>query len=112
MAISNTQYNAIIRKFEQKQIQNRDIMDARRKTVYRAIPEMEHIHNSISELSVAKAKKLLSGDENALTELKDELKSLIDRKSELLISAGFSPDYLEPVYVLYTQSNLKNIVAK
>lgn len=137
MAISNTQYNAIIRKFEQKRIQNRDIMDARRKTVYRAIPEMEHIHNSISELSVAKAKKLLSGDENALTELKDELKSLIDRKSELLISAGFSPDYLEPVYecadckdtgyignekchcfqkaiidLLYTQSNLKNIVAK
>ena len=80
MAISNTQYNAIIRKFEQKQIQNRDIMDARRKTVYRAIPEMEHIHNSISKLSVEKAKKLLSGDENALIELKDELKRLIDRK--------------------------------
>lgn len=137
MAISNTQYNTIIRKFEQKQIHNRDVLEARRRTVYSAIPEMEQIHNSISELGVAKAKKLLSGDENALTELKGELKRLIDRKSELLLSAGFSADYLEPVYdcpdckdtgyvgnekchcfqkamidLLYTQSNLKNIVAK
>ena len=137
MAISNTQYNTIIRKFEQKQIQNRDIMDKRRKTVYNLIPEMENLHNSISQLGVSQARKLLSGDENALTELKAELKRLIDRKSALLISAGFAPDYLEPVYecpdckdtgyignekchcfqkavidLLYTQSNLKNIVAK
>jgi len=137
VAISNTQYNTIIRKFEQKQIHNRDIMDKRRKTVYNLIPEMENLHNSISQLGVSKARKLLGGDENALTELKAELKRLIDKKSELLTSAGFAPDYLDPVYecpdckdtgyignekchcfqkaiidLLYTQSNLKNIVAK
>lgn len=137
MAISNTQYNAVIRNYEQKQIQSRDIMDKRRQTVYNLIPEMEDLHNSISQLGVSKARKLLSGDENALTELKGELKKLIDKKSELLTSAGFPADYLEPVYecpdckdtgyignekchcfqkaiidLLYTQSNLKNIVAK
>ena len=137
MAISNTQYNTIIRDFEQKQIHNRNLLETRRKEVYREIPEMEQIHNSISELSVAKARKLLSGDENALAELKEDLATLIEKKNSLLILAGFSADYLEPVYecpdckdtgyigtekchcfqkaivdLLYTQSNLKNIVAK
>ena len=137
MAISNTQYNAIIREYEQKQIQSRDKMEARRKTVYSRIPEMEQVHNAISKLGVSKAKKLLNGDENALAELKGELGKLIDKKTELLTSAGFPADYLEPIYecpdckdtgyignekchcfqkaiidLLYTQSNLKNIVAK
>lgn len=137
MAISNTQYNAISRIYEQKQIHNHDIMDKRRKTVYNLIPEMEDIHNSISILGVTKARNLLNGDECALTELKTELRRLIDKKAELLISVGLPVDYLEPVYdcpdckdsgyigsqkchcfqkaiidLLYTQSNLKNIVAK
>ena len=66
MAISNTQYNTISRNYEQKQIHNRNLLESRRQEVYRQIPEMEQVHNSISELSVAKARKLLSGDENAL----------------------------------------------
>ncbi len=135
MAINNAQYDAIFRSFEQKQVHNRDLLDKRRKTVYNLIPELEKIHNSISLLSVSQARKLLNGDDNALQELKNELKRLTDRKSELLVSAGFPADYLEPIYecedckdtgyignkkchcfqkaiidLLYTQSNLKNIL--
>lgn len=137
MAISNTQYNTIIRDFEKKQLHNRNLLKSRQEEVYRAIPEMKQIHDSISELSIAKARKLLSGDENALAELKSEISTLIDRKNHLLTSAGFPADYLESVYecpdckdtgyigndkchcfqkavidLLYTQSNLKNIVAR
>lgn len=135
MAINNAQYDAIFRSFEQKQVYNRDLLDKRRKSVYNLIPELEKIHNSISLLSVSQARKLLNGDDNALQELKSELKRLTDRKSELLVSAGFPADYLEPIYecedckdtgyignkkchcfqkaiidLLYTQSNLKNIL--
>ena len=98
MAINNSQYDAIFRNYAQKQVHNRDIVDKRRKTVYNLIPELENIHNSISLLSVRQARKLLNGDENALNELKIEIKKLTDRKTELLLSAGFSADYLEPVY--------------
>ena len=137
VAINNTQYDAIFRNYAQKQLHNRDIVDKRRQTVYNLIPELENIHNSISLLSVSQARKLLNGDENALNELKIELKKLTDRKAELLISAGFSADYLEPVYdcpdckdtgyignqkchclqraiidMLYTQSNLQEILEK
>ena len=137
MGINNTQYNAIFRNYEQKQIHNRDLLDKRRRNVYNLIPEMEHLHNSISKLGLIQARKLLNGDENALGELKAELKKLTDQKTKLLVSAGFSPDYLEPIYdcadckdtgyignhkchcfqkaiidLLYTQSNLQNILAK
>ena len=96
MAINNTQYNAIFRNYEQKQIHNRDIMDKRRQEVYNLIPEMEHLHNSISQLGVAKARKLLNGDEHALAELKKELQGLIEQKAKLLVAAGYPADYLEP----------------
>ena len=112
-------------------------MDKRRKTVYNLIPELENLHNSISKLSVSQARKLLSGDDNALIELKTELKKLTDKKAELLVSAGFPADYLEPVYecpdcqdtgyignkkchcfqkqiidLLYSQSNLQEILKR
>ncbi len=137
MAINNAQYDAIFRSFEQKQLHNRDLLDKRRKTVYNLIPEMEKIHNSISLLSVNQARKLLNGDENALTELKKEIQKLSDRKTQLLLSAGFPTDYLEPIYectdckdtgyignkkchclqkaiieLLYSQSNLKNTLTR
>lgn len=137
MAINNSQYDAIFRNYAQKQVHNRDILDKRRKTVYNLIPELENIHNSISLLSVQQARKLLNGDENALNELRIEIKKLTDRKAQLLLSAGFSADYLEPVYdcpdckdtgyignqkchcfqkaiidLLYSQSNLQEILKR
>lgn len=137
MAINNAQYDAIFRNFEQKQVHNRNVLDKRRKTVYNLIPEMEKIHNSISKLSLNQARKLLNGDDNALVELRKEIKQLTDKKTELLVSAGFPTDYLEPVYdcpdckdtgyignqkchcfqkaiidLLYTQSNLKDILQR
>ena len=137
MAIDNAQYDAIFRNYAQKQIHNREVMDKRRKSVYNLIPELEILHNSISRLSVSQARKLLSGDEHALAELKTELKKLTEKKAQLLVSAGFPADYLEPVYeckdcqdtgyignekchcfqkaiidLLYTQSNLQEVLKR
>lgn len=135
MALNNSQYDTILRTYEQKQLYNRDLLDKRYKTVYNQIPELKEIHDSISLLSVNQARKLLSGDERALEDLKIQLRALSERKTALLISHGFPADYLEPVYectdckdtgyvgnkkchcfqkaiidLLYTQSNLKNIL--
>ena len=135
MALNNSQYDTILRTYEQKQVHNRDVLDKRRKTVYNLVPEMKDIHDSISLLSVNQARKLLNGDEAALSELKSQIRALISKKTELLVAAGFPADYLEPIYecpdckdtgyigsqkchclqkaiidLLYTQSNLKNIL--
>ena len=137
MAINNAQYNSIFREYEQTQLNNRTLSENRRKAVYEQIPELEDIHNSISSLSVCQARKSLSGDANALRELKTKLSDLANRKSALLLSAGYPIDYLDPIYtcpdckdtgyignekchcfqkaiidLLYSQSNLKEILKR
>ena len=137
MALNNSQYDTIIRAYEQKQLHNRNVLDKRYKTVYNRLPELKEINDSISLLSVNHARKLLDGDESALPALKDEIRKLSEQKKTLLLSAGFPADYLEPVYecedckdtgyignrkchcfhkavidLLYTQSNLQHILEK
>ena len=47
---------------------------------------------------MAQAKLLLNGDDEALTRLRSSLKEISRQKRELLTSAGYPADYLEPVY--------------
>lgn len=137
MALNHSQYAAIIRSYEQKQLHNRNELDKRMQTVCQRIPELQEINNSISCLSLQQARKLLSGDSTALEVLKSQIKTLSEQKTSLLVSAGFPIDYLEPTYtcpdckdtgyvnnkkchcfqkavidLLYTQSNLKEILQK
>lgn len=135
MALNNSQYDSIIRTYEQKQLHNRNVLDKRREAAYAKLPELKEIHQSISALSVKQAHRLLEGDDNALQELKKQVKMLSQKANNLLVAGGFSSDYLEPVYncadckdtgyignkkchcfqraiidMLYTQSNLKHIL--
>lgn len=137
MALNNSQYDTIIRTYEQKQLHNRNVLDKRYETVYTKLPQLKELHQTISELSVKQARKLLEGDDNALQELKVQIKALSARSREILISGGYAADYLEPIYecsdckdtgyignqkchcfqkavidLLYTQSNLKHILQK
>ena len=135
MALNNSQYDTILRTYEQKQLHNRNILDKRQQNVYNKVPEIISINQQISSLSVKQARKLLEGDTNALSELKEQIKLLSKQKEDLMVQAGFPADYLNPVYdcpdckdtgyvnnkkchcfrkaaidLLYTQSNVKNIL--
>ena len=135
MALNNSQYDAIIRTYEQKRLHNRNVLDKHYETAYAKLPELKMVHQSMSELSVKQARKLLEGDENALQELKNQIKLLSKQAKDLLVAGGFPANYLEPVYdcpdckdtgyidnkkchcfqkavidMLYTQSNLKHIL--
>ena len=50
MALNNSQYDTIIRAYEQKQLHNRNVLDKRYKTVYNRLPELKEINDSISLL--------------------------------------------------------------
>ena len=137
MGLKNSQYQAIMRKYEQKQLRNHDILTQHYEEVYRQLPEFKSLDDSISILSVQYGKRLLNGDQKAISSLKEELAILRASKQELLRSSGFPADYLEPVYdcpnckdtgyignqkchcfkkaiidLLYEQSNLKEILKK
>ncbi len=137
MGLKNSQYQAIMREYEQKQLRSRDILTRHYAEVYERLPQLKSLEESISILSVQYGKRLLGGDESAVDALKKELAILRRDKKELLQSAGFPADYLELSYecqeckdtgyigskkcrcfkravtrLLYEQSNLKEILQK
>ena len=98
MSLTNAQYNSIMNDYEQTRDRNRHLTEQRRREVYTKLPEYGRLDESVGELSVAQAKLLLNGDDEALTRLRLSLKDISRRKKELLVSAGYPADYLEPVY--------------
>ncbi len=98
MALTNSQYNTIMKTYEEKQFQNRHALDERLAYVNKVIPAYQELSSKISSLSVESALRLLDGDESALAELKETLSSLRAKKADLLSEAGLPSDYLELKY--------------
>lgn len=98
MPLTNSQYNTLMRAYEEKQVRSRDLQNARFEKACRLIPELRQLEDSISRCSVEQAKKLLNGDDSALASLKDQLQELSTRRMSLLKEAGLPSDYLEPSY--------------
>lgn len=98
MALTNSQYNTIMRIYEEKQLKNRIALEEKEKYVRANVPGYEDICNQISSLSLEHAKRILDGDKQALEQLKFSLKNLRKQKEDLLKQAGLSKDYLQPSY--------------
>ncbi len=98
MALTNSQYDSIIRDYEEQQMKNRKLLRERTEYVYSHIEGYRELDESIASVSVSQGKKLLEGDENALSELKSIISNLSSMKKQLLLSANLPADYLEPVY--------------
>ena len=95
MALSNSQYDHLMRTYEQKQLDNEFQLRKRYEKAYALIPELEEMDHSISSLSVKKARLLLDGDQTALSSLKSEIEELSAQKPALLKSHGLPANYLE-----------------
>ena len=98
MALSNSQYDEIMRDYDRRQLNNRHLLEERKKEVYDRIPRIQQIDASVASAAVQKAKLLLDGDHNALRSLKAELTSLSGERTALLLDAGYPGDYLDPIY--------------
>ena len=135
MALNNAQYNILQRRYEAKQLENQHIVMERMQNVYGKLPQLAKIDDSISSLSIAQAKKLIDGDETAMSELRRKLKELSLEKKRLLAFHGYPDNYFEPPYdcpdckdtgyigsqkchcfrqaaidLVYTQSNIRQIL--
>ncbi len=135
MALNNAQYNILQRRYEAKQLENQHIVMERMRNVYGKLPQLAKIDDSISSLSIAQAKKLIDGDETAMSELRRKLKELSLEKKQLLAFHGYPDNYFEPPYdcpdckdtgyigsqkchcfrqaaidLVYTQSNIRQIL--
>ena len=98
MALTNSQYEAIMRGYERRRDAARSLLASRQEKIYSEIPGYEELSDSVSTLSVGAARMVLSGDDNALSRLRDSLKEITMKQKKLLKAAGYPEDYLEPVY--------------
>lgn len=98
MALSNTQYDSIIRNYEKTQTKNRRLTEERTAQVFSQVDGYQELSKSIASISVSCGKKLLAGDDRALEELHQILGELSKAKEALLVQAGYPADYLSPIY--------------
>ena len=135
MALTNSQYNAIMRNYSEKQLKNKADRAARYETVLSRVPEFSQMEEEISSLSVSQAKRLILGEKGILEAYRSQMTRLKEKRKNLLTSGGFPENYLEMRYdcphcqdtgyignekcacfiqeeidLLYTQANLKKIL--
>ena len=137
MALQNFQYDIIMREYSRRQSQVQHDLEERRKEAFIRVPRLLEIDQEVAALSARKARSLLLGESDTVEDLKKDVAALAQERRTLLRSNGFSDDYLEPHYfcplcqdtgyvdgqkcscfkkseveLLYTQSNLKEILKK
>lgn len=95
MALSNSQYNAIMRIYNQRQIKNKHDLDERVREVYERIPQVRQLEDEISSQAVICARRLLDGDADAREDLKERIEDLREQKAVLLAAFGYAPDHME-----------------
>lgn len=98
MPLTNSQYESILRNYENRQTKNRHLLYERIKQVYAQVDGYEELEDSVASISVECGKRVLSGDESAVFDLKKQLRALSEQKKQLLCSFGFPSDYLTPIY--------------
>ena len=67
MALTVSQYNSILRQYEEHQTRNRHLHDQRLHHIYETVPGYQALDEAVASTSVAQGKRMLAGDTNALT---------------------------------------------
>lgn len=94
MALTNTQYDTIIREYNKKQLQNRRDQEARIALAEKELPELSQINGEIASLSMKCARRLLEGEAASIDDLKTEIAAYGIHRKALLKNAGFPEDFL------------------
>lgn len=137
MALTASQYNFIMRQYEERQTRNRHLREERLRHIYNTVDGYREIDESVASISVAQGRKMLAGDDNALAQLRQTLSVLSKDRARLLLDNGYPENFLQPVFdcpdckdtgyiqgqkchcfrqaeisLLYEQSNLRQILEK
>ena len=84
MALTNAQYDEIMRGYDKRQLQNKYIHDKRIEEAYRKAPRLREIDSEIASASVRQAYRLMDGDENALAALRLAIDDYKEERAALL----------------------------
>lgn len=106
MALSNKQYDQIMRDYDRKQYHNYREQRKRTDEIYEKIPRIQEIEEEISSCSLAHAEQMIFSESEEATQnpkeimqdLRMQLQKLRKEKEFLLMQEGYPADYLEMHY--------------
>ncbi len=98
MSLSNSQYQAIMRIYNERQYQDKHDLDLRRQEIYGTLPEVKRLEDELASWAVECAKRILDGDATAREAMRARREELSRRKKELLTAHGYAEDDLEMRY--------------
>lgn len=98
MALTNAQYDSLMREYNNKQMRNHQIVIQREEELYRAVPELSQLDDDVSRLSVESIDRLLNGDAAGSATLKEKLGDIRKQRESLIQEHGYPLDYLTPPY--------------
>ena len=114
MALTNKQYDILMREYDNIRTANQHILNERYEEVYRLAPEYSEIEQEIINISMDAARERILGSNTASSlqdashgndsplnksgDLQSKLSELNNRKTQCLTRIGKPADYLSPVY--------------
>lgn len=98
MGLTREQFDIIYNKYNNKRLNNNIKQNKRLQDVYAKIPEIKECDLEISSLSINAARAALNGDTSLKSRLKYDIAQISARKKALLLSNGYSINYLDPIY--------------
>lgn len=98
MALSNSQHDAIMRIYHQRQFADRREQDERIREVNEKVPQVEALSDEIPLIYARAARKMLEGDRAEADRLKRDAADLKEQKRLYLERSGYPADYLDLHY--------------
>lgn len=98
MPLTNSQYDAIMRIYQQRQLTNRAKLRKRREEISNKLPAYHMLEEEIISLSMEEARRQLLEENTALSSTREAIHSLMEDKKNLLLSNGYPTDYLDDIY--------------
>lgn len=99
MPLTNTQYDTIMQRYEDRQLQRQRLILERRKEIGAITPRMAELDAETARISVGRARSLLNGEDVSAEDITGTLARISAQKQELLLSLGYPADYFEPPYL-------------
>lgn len=98
MPLSNSQYDSIMRAYDERQLAHQRERNARLYEIRETLPEYEALEREESALFLQKADCLLDGQSEDARRISEDIALIRAKKTNLLSRAGYPADYLSMQY--------------
>ena len=99
MSLSTSDYNEILSEYNARRLENHRLLNQKKEEVYTRIPSYRSLEEEIISLSAEKVRARIRKDSVLVARIDDLIEDKTREQKLALTGAGFSINYLEPVYL-------------